>query len=173
MLHAIIYSDLPESEKSFDRVFEEVMTVTGAAFETTASALRLILYHVYTSEEILRRLRVELTSLSTGPSDPISLKQLEHLPYLTAVLTEGMRLSPAVASRAARVTDKDLSYDRWRIPVGTPVGMTTLLMHTDETLYPDPMRFNPDRWLVSGAGGATASKYAPFGRGTRICLGMQ
>lgn len=173
MLHAIIYSELPAAEKSFDRVFEEVMTVTGAAFETTASALRLILYHVYTSEEILRRLREEIAPLSTGFADPAPLKQLEQLPYLTAVLTEGMRLSPAVASRAARVTDKDLSYERWRIPAGTPVGMTTLLMHTDETLYPDPMRFIPDRWLVSGAGGAITSKYAPFGRGTRVCLGMQ
>lgn len=173
MIHSIVYSDLPEAEKSFDRVLEEVMTVTGAAFESTASALRLILYHVYTSEEILRRLREEVASLPTGPSDTISLKQLEQLPFFTAVLTEGMRLSPAVSSRAARVTDKDLSYDKWQIPAGTPVGMTTLLMHTDETLYPDPMRFNPDRWLVSGAAGATASKYAPFGRGTRICLGMQ
>lgn len=173
MIHAIVYSDLPEAEKSFDRVFEEVMTVTGAAFETTASALRLILYHVYTNDEILRRLREEIAPLSHTSSDLIPLKQLEQLPYLTAVLTEGMRLSPAVASRAARVTDKDLFYDKWRIPAGTAVGMTTLLIHTDETLYPDPMRFNPDRWLVSGVGRATASKYAPFGRGTRICLGMQ
>lgn len=173
MIHAILHSDLPASEKSFNRVFEEVMTVTGAAYETTASAFRLILFHVYTNEEILRRLREETASLAAGPSEAISLTKVQQLPYLTAVLTEGMRLSPAVASRAARVTDKDLFFDTWRIPAGTPVGMTTLLMHTDETLYPDPMSFNPDRWLVSGTGGAAASKYAPFGRGTRICLGMQ
>lgn len=173
MIHAIAYSDLPPSEKIFDRVFEEVMTVTGAAFETTASAFRLILFHVYTNDEILRRLREEIASIHSGNSGQISLRQVEQLPYFTAVLTEGMRLSPAVASRAARVTDKDIFYDKWRIPAGTPVGMTTLLMHTDEELYPDPMRFNPDRWLVSGTGGANASKYAPFGRGTRICLGMQ
>lgn len=173
MLHAIVYSDLPPAEKSFERVFEEVATVTGAAFETTASALRLILYHVYTNDNILGRLRDEIASISPESSKPVSLKELEQLPYLTAVITEGMRLSPAVASRAARVTDKDLFYDNWRIPAGTPVGMTMLLMHTDEKLYPDPMRFNPDRWLSSVAGAATTSKYAPFGRGTRICLGMQ
>lgn len=173
MIHAIAYSDLPLTEKTFDRVFEEVMTVTGAAFETTASAFRLILFHVYANDEILRRLREEIASIYSGNPDQVPLKKLEQLPYFTAVLTEGMRLSPAVASRAARVTNQDLFYDNWRIPAGTPVGMTTLLMHTDEDLYPDPMRFNPDRWLVSGTGGATASKYAPFGRGTRICLGMQ
>ncbi|KAI0798292.1 trichodiene oxygenase [Xylaria sp. FL0064] len=72
---------------------------------------------------------------------------LERLPYITAVLMEGLRLGPGVATRAARVTDKDLSYDNWRIPAGTPVGMTIILMHTDEKMFPDPMCFFPDRWM--------------------------
>lgn len=173
MVHAIVHSDLPPADKTFDRIFEEVATVTAAGFETTANTLRLILYHVYANDEILRRLRKEIASVSTMSSEPIALKKLEQLPYLTAILMEGMRLSPAIASRAARVTDKDLFYDDWRIPAGTPVGMTTLLMHTDEKLYPDPMRFDPDRWMDSTARGAAASKFAPFSRGTRICLGMQ
>lgn len=171
MIHAIAYSDLPQADKTFERVLEEVMTVTGAAYETTASALRLILFHVYTNKEILQRLRKEIAALPGRPHD--NLKQLEQLPYLTAVLTEGMRLSPAIGTRAARTTDKDLFYEKWRIPANTPVGMTTLLLHTDPRWYPDPMRFNPDRWLASGTREATASKYAPFGQGTRICLGMQ
>ena len=173
MVHAIVRSDLPPSEKNFDRVFAEVATVTGAGFETTANILRLILYHVYTNEEILRRLRKEIASVPTPSTESIALEKLEQLPYLTAILMEGMRLSPAVASRAARVTDRDLFYGNWRIPAGTPVGMTTLLMHTDETVYPDPMLFNPDRWMDPTFRGAVASKYAPFSRGTRMCLGMQ
>jgi cytochrome P450 len=173
MIHAIVRSDLPPSDKKFDRIFQEVATVTGAAFETTANTLRLILYHLYTNDDVLGRLRREISSLSTESHEPISLKRLEQLPYLTAVLKEGLRLSPAVASRAARVTDKDLFYKDWRIPAGTPVGMTTLLMHTDERLYPDPMHFNPDRWINSTAGAASNSNFAPFSRGTRICLGMQ
>lgn len=147
--------------------------MTGAGFETTANTMRLILFHVYTNDGILRRLRKELASLPTHSSKANALKELEQLPYLTAVLMEGMRLSPAVASRAARITDKDLFYNHWRIPAGTPVGMTTLLMHTDEKLYPNPMRFEPERWMDSTARRAAASKYAPFSRGTRICLGMQ
>lgn len=175
MIHAIAHSDLPPSEKTFERVLEEVMTVTGAAYETTASALRLILFHVYTNKEILQRLRKEIASaaLHGRPHDTITLKQLERLPYLTAVLTEGMRLSPAIGTRAARTTDKDLTFGKWRIPADTPVGMTTYLIHTDQRWYPDPMRFNPDRRLASGTGEANAFKYAPFGQGTRICLGMQ
>lgn len=174
MVHAIVHSDLPPAEKSFARVFDEVATVTGAGFETTANAMRLILFHVYSNADILQRLRDEVTAVQPSSSEPIPLKTLEQLPYLTAVLMEGMRLSPAVASRAARITDKDLVYGAWRIPAGTPVGMTTLLMHTDENIYPEPMRFYPDRWLESPTRVVTpASTYAPFSRGTRMCLGLQ
>jgi cytochrome P450 len=170
LVHTIVHSDLPSDEKTFSRIRQEVGTITGAGFETTASALRLIIYHIYTNPAILQRLRQELSNIpsSTTPA----LKTLELLPYLTAVLTEGMRLSPAIGTRAARITDKDLFYRDRCIPAGTPVGMTTLLMHIDPDLFPDPMRFDPERWL--GAEGARNKKwYAPFARGTRICLGMQ
>ncbi|PVI04209.1 trichodiene oxygenase [Periconia macrospinosa] len=173
MVHTILHSDLPAAEKSFLRIFDEVATVTAAAFDTTANAMRLILFHVYANADILQRLRDEVTAAQPSSSEPIPLKTLEQLPYLTAVLMEGMRLSPAISTRAARITDKDLIYGAWRIPAGTPVGMTTLLMHTDENIYPDPMRFHPDRWLQSATRVATpASTYAPFLRGTRMCLGL-
>ncbi|KAH6650680.1 cytochrome P450 [Chaetomium tenue] len=167
---------------AFKHIRQEVGTVSGAGYETTASALRLIFFHVFTNPPILHRLRQELDSATTTTPlklEPLPLKTLLPLPYLTAVLTEGLRLSPAVATRAARISDKDLFYGAWRIPARTPVGMTTLLMHTDEKLYPDAMRFDPGRWLGEGAGGGGAKKgglgrrgLAPFGRGTRGCLGM-
>ena len=178
MIHHIVHSSLPPADKTFDRVFEEVATTTGAGYETTANALRLIMFHVFTNHEILGRLRDEIILATASTSGkPTPLTTLEQLPYLKAVLTEGLRLSPGIGTRAGRVTDKDIFYGDWRIPAGTPVGMTTLLMHTDEKLYPDPMRFNPDRWVESTARktktGTEKPLFAPFSRGTRICLGMQ
>lgn len=171
IVYEIVHSTLPPQEKTLDRILQEVASSTGAGFETTAAALRLILFHVYTSAPILQRLRQELATVFLDESGSHPLKALEQLPYLAAVLMEGMRLSPAIATRAARVTDKDLQYNDWVIPAGTPVGMTTYLMHIDEKIYPEPMRFNPDRWL--GPKKASEATYAPFSRGTRICLGMQ
>ncbi|KAH6845701.1 cytochrome P450 [Chaetomium sp. MPI-CAGE-AT-0009] len=173
VVHEIVRSKLPPSEKTFERVFEEIATLTGAAFETTASVLRLILFHVYSEPEIIRRVRDEIIAAAATSPDPIPLTTLENLPYLTSVLMEGMRLSPAIGSRSARLTDKDLVYGNWRIPAGTPVGMTTLLMHTDEKLYPEPLRFNPDRWMDPADRKALDKVYAPFSKGTRICVGMQ
>ncbi|KAI0199413.1 cytochrome P450 [Astrocystis sublimbata] len=175
LVHEIIHSSLPAADKSFERILEEVATVTGAGYETTANTLRLILYHVYANNAILRNLRRELP---TELGSPPPLSELEKLPYLTAVLMEGLRLSPGISSRAARVTDKDLMYKDWRIPAGTPVGMTAILLHTDGKLYPDPMRFDPTRWLDRDTGSGYKVRdggrvpFAPFSRGTRICLGM-
>jgi len=173
IVHEILESNLPPAEKIFPRVFTEVASVSSAGYETTASVLRLIIFHIFSNTEILQRLRAELTPVSTRDLDRIELKALERLPYLTSVLMEGMRLSPAIASRMARIApDRELMYEDWRIPPGTPVGMTTLLMHTDESLYPDPMRFNPDRWMDTSARKKMEKTYAPFSKGTRNCVGM-
>lgn len=87
---------------------------------------------------------------------------------------ESMRFSPALGTRLQRIApDRDLVYDKWVIPAGTPVGMTTLHMHMDDQLYPEPKRFNPDRWMDTEFRKRAEKVYAPFSRGGRICLGMQ
>lgn len=87
---------------------------------------------------------------------------------------EAMRLSPALGTRLQRIApDRDLIYDKWVIPAGTPVGMTALFMHMDEKLYPDPEKFDPERWVDVESRKRHEKVYAPFSRGSRICLGMQ
>ncbi|KAK7937318.1 cytochrome P450 [Apiospora aurea] len=178
LVHAIVQSNLPEPELRHRRVAEEVASITGAGFESTAAVMRVTLFHIYSSPAILGRLRRELRSSGYGskgayPAD-LDWTKLQQLPYLTGVLHEGLRLSPGLASRMARVApDRDLFYgDRWRIPAGTPVGMTTILMHYDEQLYPEPKRFAPERWTDVEKRKKAEKTYAPFSRGTRSCLGM-
>jgi cytochrome P450 len=147
----------------------------AAGFETTASVLRLVFFHVFSNPEILSRLRAELISASIPSGyDAIDASKLEKLPYLTSVIKEGMRLSPAISARMQRIApDRDIIYGSWRIPAGTPVAMTTVLMREDETLYPEPKRFNPERWMDLEKRKKAEKTCAPFSRGTRVCLGMQ
>lgn len=166
-------SKLPDSEKQFQRVVEDVFTVAGAGFETTANALRLILFHVFNTPEILEKLRCELSSADFFRVQDFDLRTLEQLPYLTAIIMEGIRLSPALGTRMARIApDRDLFYNNWRIPAGTPVGMTLILMHTDERSYQRAKEFIPDRWIDPIVRKEIEKSYAPFSKGTRSCLGM-
>ncbi|KAH8897331.1 cytochrome P450 [Thozetella sp. PMI_491] len=173
VLHEITASDLPDSEKKFERVVDDVATLGGAGFETPATVLRLVFFHVFSSPEILRRLRDELSTALQDVPKPVDVKVLEKLPYLTAVLMEGLRLSPGQATRTQRIApDRDLFYNDYRIPAGTPVGMTTLLLHTDPEVYPDPLTFNPDRWMDPTERKKAEKTWFPFLRGTRMCIGM-
>lgn len=175
MVHEILGSSLSSHDKSLQRVFEDVTSVSGAGFETSGSVLRLLSFHVFSKPEILQRLRDELESVGSSRSNVIKLKTLEQLPFFTSTIKEALRLSPGVATRMARIApDRDLFYKSWKIPAGTPVGMTTVLMHTDEKIYPNPYPFQPERWIERSSIRKTADQpYAPFGRGTRMCLGMQ
>jgi len=100
LIHAILSSNLPDSEKSFDRILDEVSTIIGVASETAAHTLRLLIYYIYSSPTIFHHLRTELSSFPSGSNSEVS--QLEQLPYLTAVLIEGMRFSPVILPRAWR-----------------------------------------------------------------------
>jgi len=172
VIHDILSaSSLPPEEKTFERVYDEMGALTGAAFETTAHVMRIVLYYLYVDPAMLAKLRAELATLE---SPEPSLSTLEHLPYLTSVIMEGLRLGPGNATRMARIApDRDLVYGDWRIPAGTPVGMTTILMHMDERVYPEPHRFEPERWMDAEARKKADKTYAPFSRGTRNCGGMQ
>jgi cytochrome P450 len=181
MVQSILKSKLPPSEKEFDRIHNEVDAVTSAGIETVGQTLRLTCFHIYDNPQILQRLRDELTDVAEylGPNaasaegKPI-LSQLERLPYLSAVVKEGLRMSPGIATRMARIApDREIRYGSYSIPPGTPVGMTVLLMHYDEKQYPDPQTFNPDRWLNAESSQQGEKIFAPFSRGTRMCVGMQ
>ena len=101
-----------------------------------------------------------------------SWSQLEQLPYLSAVIEEGNRLSWGVTARLARIAPEPLRYELYTIPAGTPVSITTLSAHTNETIFPDPYYFVPDRWL--GSEGIARRKYQmAFNKGDRKCLGIE
>ncbi|KAI1768421.1 cytochrome P450 [Hypoxylon sp. FL1150] len=174
IVHEIVNSSLPQEEKTMKRIFTDVATVTGAGFETTASALRLIIYHVSSDDAPLKRLRDELDQAAANePSGNLALRTYEKLSFLNAVLMEGLRLSPGIGGRSPGIApNRELLYDKWQIPAGTPVGMAVLMIHLDETLYPDPYRFNPERWMHPDARRKSEKTFAPFSRGSRMCLGM-
>ncbi len=167
--------NLPDKDKEYTRVSDEVTTIAAAGSETTASVLRTISYHLYSKPDLLAHLRTELQSFTDTltPGEEATWAQLSQLPYLTAVIMEGLRLSPGLVSRMARVATEEMSYAGWVIPAGTPVGMTTILMHYDENIYKDAKEFNPGRYMDQEQRWKLEKYFAPFSRGSRDCLGRQ
>jgi cytochrome P450 len=169
----LLDSNLPPEELTVPRLADEAQTVVAAGQVTTTHFLKLTSFYVLANPEILRRLKEELKSAmpSDGGLPPIS--KLEQLPYLSAVISEGFRKSYGVTQRLPRVSpDAPLVYKSWVIPPGTPVGMTSILMHDNPELFPNPQVFDPDRWLKNDAERRLGKYLVNFSKGTRSCLGM-
>ncbi|KAI4242602.1 MAG: hypothetical protein L6R40_003983 [Gallowayella cf. fulva] len=123
-LHTVcheIYShpDLPSSEKTLRRLQHEIETFVVAGTETTAHALACITFHILDNESILRTLKAELATTFNPDAKAPRLLRLEQLPYLTAVILEGLRLSYGVATRLPRIApDRIIQYKQYSIPPG-------------------------------------------------------
>jgi cytochrome P450 len=93
--HATIFSEIlqskrPQQEKSKKRLHDEAQTIVSAGIETTAWTLSVITCYLLCYPEILKTLRKELEDAWINTSVPLDLPTLEALPYLTAVIQEGM-----------------------------------------------------------------------------------
>ncbi|KAK7699939.1 hypothetical protein SLS57_012277 [Botryosphaeria dothidea] len=172
IFHELLRSNLPDSEKELQRLVDEGQTVVAAGSLTTAHFLAVTSYHILANPPVLRKLQQELRPVMPNPTEFPPLRQLEQLPYLKAVVNEGFRISYGVTARLTRVLpDSPLVYKDWYIPAGTPIGMTSIIIHENERLFPNPKKFQPERWLEPGA--QRLEKYlVNFGKGSRGCLGM-
>ncbi|ETN41890.1 uncharacterized protein HMPREF1541_03829 [Cyphellophora europaea CBS 101466] len=171
IFHELIKGDLPAEEKTLHRLVDEGQTMIAAGQETTSFFLKTTSYYILADGEIHSKLKAELREAIPDPNSIPPLAKLEQLPYLHAVVQEGHRFSHGVSGRLQRISpDKPLRCNEWVIPAGTPVSMTSIIQHTDPSKFPNPHKFDPNRWLDSPE---KAEKYlVPFSKGTRQCLGI-
>ena len=174
LFDAILDSDLPESEKSTPRITDEAQLMVAAGILTTTGMLTMSTYYILNSPAILASLMDELNNTIIDPFNLPTVSQLEKLPYLNAIVYEGLRMSYGTAHRLQRIApDNAIPFEDFLIPPSTPVGMTTMLIHDSPDIFPDPFTFKPERWLPIETEGQRLQKYlVSFSRGTRICLGM-
>lgn len=156
-----------------DNIRQQVITFIVAGHETTSGALSFALHYLTQNPEVLARAKAEVDTL-WGESDDFepSYTDVSKLRYVRAVLDESLRLWPT-APGYLRVARKDTVLGgRYRIKKGQWVLVVLPLVQRDPQVWPDPERFDPDRF---GPGQAKnrAHSYKPFGTGQRACIGRQ
>lgn len=170
IFHEIILNDnIRPEEKQLDNLTEEAQTIIGAGTVTTAHVIAITTFHVINNPSVLEKLRAELTEAMAKNPNP-KWQQLEQLPYLTAIVTEGLRVGYGASHRMQRLfPDVTLKYQDYAIPPMTPVSMTSVHIHDEPSIFPEPRTFKPERWIEH----PEKKKYMiPFTRGSRSCVGM-
>ncbi|XP_030243644.1 probable cytochrome P450 6t1 [Drosophila navojoa] len=150
-----------------------------AGFDTSSSTITFALYELARQPAIQQRLRQELAAaLLGGVSGELDYDTLSGLPYLRQVVDEVLRLYPPTAF-LDRCCNAKAGYDlsAWsrgkplRLPPGTPVYISVLGLHRDEQYWPQPLKFDPERFAPEQRAQHQPMTYLPFGAGPRGCLG--
>ncbi|CAG7931468.1 unnamed protein product [Penicillium olsonii] len=174
IMEILCTSDMPEELREAVRLNNEGFAMVIGGIETTARSLAIAAFWLMTNDTIKNKLREELRTVMPTPDSRPTWSQLEQLPYMSAVVSETLRLSTGIANRSPRAAPSEaLVYKGYVIPPGTPVSETNYFVLTDPEIFPDPHTFDPDRWLRAAARGQRLDKYmVNFSKGTRICVGM-
>ena len=173
VLQELYQSDLPDSEKTIQRFIEEAQTLLVAGSETTGNTLTLTTFHLLADPERAGKLKQELVQVKRDKDSPLVYHDLQRLPYLTASITEGLRLSSSVAGRLPRINPHAaMKYNDFVIPAGVAVSMSIRDVNLNETIFPDADQFKPERWLGDCEKRQVLEKYmVAFSRGPRNCIG--
>jgi cytochrome P450 len=147
---------------------DEVLTFLLAGHETTALALSWTWHLLGQNPEVEQKLHEELDRVLDGRVPVFA--ELPALGYTERVIKESLRLYPP-AWGLARTVIKEFELGGYRIPAGANVVMSTWVMHHDPRYFPEPEKFEPDRWLPERAQKLPKFAYFPFGGGPRQCIG--
>ena len=154
---------------SDEQLRDEVMTIFLAGHETTANALAWTWYLLSQHSEVESKLHAEIDTVLENTRLPTA-EDLPRLPYAEMVLAESMRLYPP-AWTIGRLALKDFQAGEYVVPAGSLVLMSQFVMHRDARFYPDPLRFDPERWTPAAKETRPPYSYFPFGGGPRRCVG--
>lgn len=151
----------------------QVVMLMIVATETTsclmAHALYLLAYH----KDVQRRLREELKSIRRD-GNQFDYEQLKTHPYLDCVMSESLRLMPP-APRMDREAAENYVIEEYgiQIPRGTIVYLDYYAIHRNPEYWPEPDKFDPERFSVENKPKIVSGSYCPFGVGPRFCIGYR
>lgn len=150
-----------------EEVRDELVTILFAGTETTASTLAWTFHEIARHPEVEKQLVAEIDEVLGGR--PATIEDVPNLVGIRRVLDEVIRLHGVTL--LMRRTTREVALAGFTLPAGTEVAFSLYALHRDPTLYTDPDRFDPDRWLPERRTDIPREAFVPFGSGNRRCIG--
>lgn len=152
-----------------EEIWDEALTFFIAGYDTIATAMMWTWYLLAQHPDVEARLHAEVDEVLAG-GGPATFDDLPRLRYTEGVLSESMRLYPPTW-RLVRRAIRDFPIGDHVIPARSLVVVCQYAMHRHPRYYPDPERFDPDRFTPEAKAARPRFSYFPFGGGPRHCMG--
>ncbi|CAL1688579.1 unnamed protein product [Lasius platythorax] len=156
-----------------EMIRDNMITTLIAATDTTAITITFVVLMLANFPDIQEKVYEELREIygtKTPKYAPIKYEDLQHMNYLDRVIKETMRIFPAVPVIGRYLTE-DTQMGDIILPKGSNVIIGLFILHRDEKYWPNPLVFDPDRFLPERIG-TSYKHYMPFSMGPRNCIGI-
>jgi cytochrome P450 len=165
----LMLAGLPDHSAAAEQSLrDQVITIFLAGYETVANALSWTWYLLSQNPDCELRFHQEIDR-ELQDRKP-AFEDVPRLRYVEMVLAESMRLYPP-AWAMGRYALKDFELGEFFLPAKTTVLMSQFITHRDPRFFPDPLRFDPERFTPEAKTRRTKFSYFPFGAGFRQCIG--
>lgn len=158
---------------SDEDIREEVDTFMFEGHDTTASAISFAIFCLSENPDAQKKVIEELQEIfAEDKSRSATFRDLQAMKYLEAVIKEALRLYPSVPFYARNVYE-NVEYDGGILPKGLTLTINAYGMHRNPELFPEPLKFLPERFISENATGRLPYGYIPFSAGLRNCIGQK
>ncbi|XP_023313938.1 cytochrome P450 4c3-like [Trichogramma pretiosum] len=164
-----------ESEGRIDEkgVLEELEIIISAAYDTTGYALSYLTVLMGEHPEIHERARREVQPIMEECGGNLTSNELERMEYLERCFKESMRIFPPGPVIGRHLVEDIILQSGHKVPAGTDIIIFFQTVQMDPKYWPDPSKFDPDRFLPENIKDQHPYAYMPFSSGIRGCIGKR
>ncbi|XP_078670781.1 cytochrome P450 2U1-like isoform X2 [Branchiostoma floridae x Branchiostoma belcheri] len=160
-----------QSSFTEEQLQELVLDLFLAGTETTATTMHWVLLYMLLYPDIQENVHREIDAVLGQAVPTYALR--EKMPYTTATLAEVQRINSAVPIGVPHSSSRKTTLNGYTIPADVSVLSNIWSVHMDPQLFPEPDKFNPDRFLDRHGNFVKHEALIPFSVGPRVCLGEQ
>uniref|UniRef100_A0A1B6H3K8 Cytochrome P450 n=1 Tax=Cuerna arida TaxID=1464854 RepID=A0A1B6H3K8_9HEMI len=169
--------DLPNHIKNKGLTIEQITSETflffTAGLEITSNTMLFCLYELACNKKIQEKLHQEVLIVLSRHDNIISYQALQDMTYLDQIINETMRRYPPFPFLTRVCTNKyKIPGSTFEMDQGVSIVIPTYSIHHDPNYFPDPFKFDPDRFDAQHSKGRHSFVYLPFGEGPRMCIGL-